>query len=117
MRYRREDPEGDYVFGSGDNHFLTNSPEAIAQAVKTRFELWQGEWFLDDREGTPYKQEILGKHQSPIYQLAIRERILTTQGVTEIEALEIQFDTGSRRIAFTATINTLYGKITVNSEA
>lgn len=47
MRYRREDTEGDYTFGSGDDTWLINSPEAVAQAVKTRFALWYGQWFLD----------------------------------------------------------------------
>ena len=81
MRYRREDENGDYTFGQGDNTFLINSPEAVAQAVKTRFELWRGQWFLDLTEGTPYIQSVLGKQRSDVYILAIRERILDTQGV------------------------------------
>ncbi|MBM2971370.1 hypothetical protein JRC11_17305, partial [Escherichia coli] len=32
MRYRREDADGDYTFGSGDDTWLINSPEAVAQA-------------------------------------------------------------------------------------
>jgi hypothetical protein len=47
MRYRREDDDGDYTFGQGDDTWLINSPEAVAQAIKTRFELWYGQWFLD----------------------------------------------------------------------
>ncbi|MFP5675558.1 hypothetical protein ACLD26_23020, partial [Salmonella sp. 741265100_HSA] len=54
MRYRREDGEGDYTFGGGDDTWLINSPEAVAQAVKTRFALWYGQWFLDKTEGTPW---------------------------------------------------------------
>ncbi|OZO80851.1 hypothetical protein CG700_28170, partial [Escherichia coli] len=54
MRYRREDADGDYTFGQGDDTFLIDSPECVAQAVKTRFELWRGQWFLDLTEGTPY---------------------------------------------------------------
>ncbi|HHH0061707.1 TPA: hypothetical protein ACPZB8_003974, partial [Yersinia enterocolitica] len=84
MRYRREDENGDYTFGQGDNTFLINSPEAVAQAVKTRFELWRGQWFLDLTEGTPYIQSVLGKQRSDVYILAIRERILDTQGVSAI---------------------------------
>lgn len=84
MRYRREDENGDYTFGQGDNTFLINSPEAVAQAVKTRFELWRGQWFLDLTEGTPYIQSVLGKQRSDVYILAIRERILDTQGVNAI---------------------------------
>ncbi len=34
MRYRREDADGDYTFGSGDDTWLINSPEAVAQAIK-----------------------------------------------------------------------------------
>lgn len=33
MRYRREDSNGDYTFGSGDEAWLINSPETVAQAV------------------------------------------------------------------------------------
>ncbi|SUP81231.1 Uncharacterised protein [Yersinia pseudotuberculosis] len=72
MRYRREDESGDYTFGQGDNTFLIDSPEAVAQAVKTRFELWRGQWFLDLTEGTPYIQSVLGKQRSDVYILANR---------------------------------------------
>ncbi len=34
MRYRREDDDGDYTFGQGDDTWLVNSPEAVAQAIK-----------------------------------------------------------------------------------
>ena len=32
MRYRREDADGDYTFGQGDDTFLIDSPECVAQA-------------------------------------------------------------------------------------
>ncbi|WP_447874674.1 hypothetical protein [Serratia fonticola] len=117
MRYRKEDDNGDYTFGQGDNTFLTNTPEAVAQAVKTRFELWTGEWFLDVTEGTPYREAILGKHKSSAYNMAVRERILGTQGVTEILEFTTEYNGDTRRVVFTARINTLYGETTVTSEA
>ncbi|CAI2418085.1 hypothetical protein [Serratia liquefaciens] len=117
MRYRKEDDSGDYTFGQGDNTFLTNAPEAVAQAVKTRFELWAGEWFLDVTEGTPYREAILGKHKSAAYNMAVRERILGTQGVSEILTFTTEYNPDTRRVIFTATINTLYGETTVTSEA
>lgn len=64
MRYRREDTDGDYTFGCGDDTWLINSPEAVAQAVKTRFALWYGQWFLDKTEGTPWIQSVLGKQKA-----------------------------------------------------
>ncbi len=60
MRYRREDENGDYSFGQGDATFLTDTPEAVAQAVKTRLALWRGQWFLDTEEGTPGNRMFWG---------------------------------------------------------
>ncbi|MRT14839.1 hypothetical protein GJV07_21420 [Enterobacteriaceae bacterium RIT711] len=117
MRYRREDSAGDYTFGQGDGTFLSNSPECVAQAVKTRFELWRGQWFLDTTEGTPYVQSVLGKQRSDVYILAIRERIQTTPGVLSILSFDTNNNGNTRRVTFTATIDTIYGQAEVTSEA
>lgn len=117
MRYRREDANGDYTFGQGDDTWLINSPEAVAQAVRTRFLLWYGQWFLDTTEGTPWIQSVLGKQKPETYNLAIRRRILETRGVNSIIAFDTTLNTSSRRVVFTATIDTLYGTTTVTSEA
>lgn len=117
MRYRREDADGDYTFGQGDDTFLIDSPECVAQAVKTRFELWRGQWFLDLTEGTPYVQSVLGKQRSDVYILAIRERIQDTPGVMSILSFDTNYDGTSRRVTFTSSIDTIYGQTTVTSEA
>ena len=117
MRYRREDDSGDYTFGQGDSTWLINSPEAVAQAVKTRFELWRGQWFLDTTEGTPWIQSVLGKQRPDVYNLAIRQRILETEGVNSITEFNTSVDGNTRRVTFTATIDTLYGTTTITSEA
>lgn len=117
MRYRREDDNGDYTFGQGDNTWLINSPECVAQAVKTRFMLWYGQWFLDTTEGTPWIQSVLGRQRPEVYNLAIRQRILETQGVRAITTFDTNRDTTTRRVTFTATIETIYGTTTVTSEA
>lgn len=117
MRYRREDEDGDYTFGQGDDTWLINSPECVAQAVKTRFMLWYGQWFLDTTEGTPWIQSVLGRQRPEIYNLAIRQRILETQGVKAITAFDSNRDTKTRRVTFSATIETIYGITTVTSEA
>lgn len=60
MRYRREDDDGDYTFGQGDDTgWLT--PRGCRAGHKTRFLLWYGQWFLDTTEGTPWIQSVLGK--------------------------------------------------------
>jgi hypothetical protein len=117
MRYRREDDDGDYTFGQGDDTWLVNSPEAVAQAIKTRFLLWYGQWFLDTTEGTPWIQSVLGKQRPDTYNLAIRRRILETQGVSSITEFNTEVDGRTRRVTFTATVETIYGTTTVTSEA
>lgn len=117
MRYRREDADGDYTFGRGDNTFLINSPDTVAQAVKTRFLLWRGQWFLDTTAGTPYIQSVLGKQSPDVYNLAIRQHILQTQGVNSIISFDTSVNSTTRRVSFTATIDTIYGKTEVTSGA
>ncbi|WP_172513496.1 hypothetical protein [Enterobacter roggenkampii] len=117
MRYRREDDDGDYTFARGDDTWLINSPEAVAQAIKTRFLLWYGQWFLDTTAGTPWIQSVLGKQKPEIYNMAIRQRILDTPGVDSISEFNTTVDSSTRRVIFTATVNTIYGTTTVTSEA
>lgn len=117
MRYRREDDKGDYTFGQGDETWLINSPETVAQAIKTRFELWYGQWFLDTAAGTPWIQSVLGKQKAEIYNLAIRRRILETKGVNSIIEFHTSVNTANRRVTFTATVDTIYGPTTITSEA
>lgn len=114
MRYRKLDADGDYTIGTGVD-FLVNSPETVAQAVKTRLALWRGEWFVDTRDGTPWATDILGKRlrgRSP--DSAIKQRILGTEGVLSIESYSSTFDGESRRFSVTTTISTIYGTTTLS---
>lgn len=112
MRYRILDANDDMQFGRGSLNFYVNSPDAVAQAVRTRLKLEVGEWFLDQTEGTPYRADVLGYGTRAIRDAAIRDRILGTQGLTEItnysSSLSVQ-----RKFMVTATANTLYGAVTV----
>lgn len=96
---------------------LINSPEAVAQAVKTRFALWYGQWLLDKTEGTPWIQSVLGKQKPETYNLAIRKRILETRGVKSILSFNTTVNTTTRRVQFFAEIDTIYGTTTVTNEA
>lgn len=109
MKYRRLDAVGDMVLGHGDADYLTDSPECVAQAVVTRLRLLRGEWFLDLTEGTPYAPAVLGKHTKASYDFAIRQRVLETEGVTEIDDYESMFDGETRRLTVNIRINTVYG--------
>lgn len=107
MRYRKLDENGDYVLGTGQD-FLINSPEAVAQAIKTRLLLLKGEWFTDIQDGIPQDQ-ILGKYTDS-KDILIKQRILETQGVSDIVSYLSVTNPNTREYTFTATVNTIYGQ-------
>ncbi|MFS1583639.1 MAG: hypothetical protein ACL7AY_13385 [Candidatus Arsenophonus phytopathogenicus] len=117
MRYRRETNNSDYGFGQGDNAFLTNSPDAVALAIKTRLSLWQGQWFLDREEGTPWLQSVLGKPYLDAYGIAIKERILDTQGVSTITDFSVSQNPITRKLTISAKVQTHYGETSFTYEA
>lgn len=114
MRYRKLDADGDYTFGGSANDFLVDSPEGVAQAVQTRLLLLKGEWFVDTSDGTPWSTEVLGEHTRATYDMAIRNRILGTQGVVQIDSYASVFEPNSRKLTITCTITTAYGQTTIS---
>lgn len=111
MIYRKLDADGDYTFGLGINNFYKNSPDAVAQAVKTRLGLIQGEWFLDVNAGTPYNTEILGHGTVSKYDFAIQNVIINTQGVLKIIDYASGVDPSTRKAQISCTIDTIYGQV------
>lgn len=113
MRYRRLGDDRDYVLGRGAADLMRDVPEAVAQAVVTRLRLLAGEWFLDLQEGMPYAQAVFGRHTQASYDLAVRGRILGTEGVRSITAYDSGVDPETRRLTIAVTIDTVYGPATL----
>ena len=111
MRYRKLSADGDYTFGQSQGNFFIDDQAVVAQSIRTRLLLMRGEWFLDKTEGTPYGTAILGAHTKPFYDMAIQERILRTDGVTEISNYSSNLDPTTRKLTVTATVKTVYGPI------
>jgi CubicO group peptidase (beta-lactamase class C family) len=107
MKVRALSTDGDMRFGRSAIDFLANTPETVAQVVRTRLLLLTGEWFLDQTSGTDYAGRILGAHTQATYDQAIRERILGTQGVLGIA--DYSSTLTNRRLSVSATIDTAYG--------
>lgn len=110
MRYREQDSNGDYPFGS-NTRFLVDTPAAVAQAIKTRLKLYRGEWFLDTRVGLDLNL-ILGYGTQTTRDQEIQQRILGTTGVLSLEQYSSSVD--NRAFTVTATVNTIYGQIAIN---
>lgn len=116
MRNRAQDSNGDYLFGRGPSQFLVDSPDAVAQAARTRLELFAGDWFLDAAEGTPYGSDVLGNNTSDLFDAAMTSRILDTPGVAAITDYASSVDPSTRQLRIVATIATAYGSATFSQE-
>lgn len=108
MRYRALDSNGDYSFGRDSGNFLINSSACVAQSVQTRLQLWLGEWFLNPTDGTPWLQNVFGRFSKIVADMAIRARVLTTQGVTTISDYESSFDPVARTFSVKLSIATVF---------
>lgn len=113
MRYRALDASGDYVAGAGAV-FYVNSPEAVAQAVKTRLRLFAKEWFLDRTEGLDMER-ILGYRTQGTRDQEVQQRIIRTQGVRSILSYASQVNATTREFTVNAVLDTIYGAVAVNA--
>ena len=107
MKVRKMSADGDYQLGHGNLDFFQDTAEGVAQNVMTRLALWRGTWFIDTEEGTPWLQEILGKHEA--VDVVLKSRILDTPGVISIQSFESILDPDTRRLNVSAIINTRFG--------
>jgi hypothetical protein len=111
MLVRRLDENGDMSFGQGLGNMATDA-EACAQNVRTRLLLSEGEWFLDTTEGMPWLQNILTKPVDYEYaQFLIRERILQTTGINELNSFDAELDHNTRKLTVSASVSTVYDSV------
>lgn len=115
LRYRRLTPQGDYTFGQGQGNFWIDQPEAVAQSVNTRLRLNLGEWFANTEDGTPWTIAVLGERTRSTRDLIVRERVGTTEGVSEIAAYSSVVDADTRTWTATMTIDTIYGRVSITA--
>jgi hypothetical protein len=118
MRYRKLTATGDYVFGNGQLDFYRDVPEAPGQAVKTRLQLWLGEWFPNIDSGTPYPIGVLGKHSKAQADAVIQDRAQNTQGVADngISNYESSINPDTRKMDVRFSVDTIYGPTQVQIE-
>lgn len=108
MRIRKYDSSGDVQFGQSINSYDINSPNAVANAVASRLNLWLGEWFLDTSDGTAWKTRVLGKYTASIRDDVIRARVLSTPGVLSISKYSSSSNNSLRAFSVNMTIDTIY---------
>lgn len=114
MRYRKLTSTNDYSFGNGQLDFYIDIPAAVGQAVKTGMLLFLGEWYLNNLDGFPWPEDVLGFHTQTEADNAIQNYILNNiTGVQSIVSYTSVVDTVRRTFDVTMTIDTIYGQTQV----
>lgn len=111
MTVRRLDESGDLV--TQGQQFI-NGVHEVEQTIRTRLNLFLGEYFRDVTDGTPWYEQILGKFASlSAAEAAIRARIANTPDVIRITRFDSQFDIQTRKYDIQADVLTIYGEASV----
>ena len=91
------DDSGQMEFIGSDITATTDYARAIAQKVKTRWLFVAGEWYLDQRQGTPWKKRILKKGvTATTVKRVLTEVAITTPGVQEVKTLDVSVNAATR---------------------
>lgn len=89
-----------------DNELIiVDGDDAILQHLSIRLKFFLGEWFLDERIGVPYYQDILKKNPNLVAVRTIfRDAILKTPGVESIDRFDLTIDANIRKMYVSFTI-------------
>ena len=104
---------GDIVWSGGVLQVLTDPLNAVRQLLETRTRMAVGEWFLDDAEGLPLYEQILGKPRTEAgIRQAVRDRILSTPGVLALPSLTVTIDPAARTVGISYQAQADAGTVT-----
>ena len=90
------DTNGDLEIEDGEAR-IAEGDDALVQHLQMRMRFFRGEWFLDPRVGMPYYESVLVKNPDLVAVRGFfRQAILTTPGISGIDAFELLFDAARR---------------------
>lgn len=87
MTFRNLDGEGDWIFGSGKNSYVTENQE-IALNIKTRVLSFLGDCFFATNEGIDY-WNLLDYNKRDELENQIQSVIVETPGVQKLEQIDV----------------------------
>lgn len=109
------DDLGDLAIVNGDFATVADAA-AVPQGIACRVGLFRGEYWLDESEGVPWLDEILGRNRDPLVVRAlITDAIATTPDVTEVVGAALELDGATRLASIRYTVTTAYST-TVSGE-
>jgi len=106
-------PNNDPLWGQGSQNFIADIL-ALEQLLATRFRLFQGEWFANTADGTPYWQNILAQpigNNTQAINLLLTQRALNTPFVTGVVNVGSTFNPTTGNFTFNIAVQTSLGAI------
>lgn len=92
---------------------LVSDINAIAQEIGIALRLFLGEWFLDETEGTPWFQQILGKHRKPESLVGLfAARVESCAGVNSVTSITLDYNGATRTLTVAYVCDTDLGQLT-----
>ena len=86
MRIRKNDKDGDWVFGNSGTTFYVDNKLAVAQKIKTRLLEWVGDCFFNQPAGIDYRVRMGQRGQRALLDEDIRRVITETEEVILLSA-------------------------------
>jgi hypothetical protein len=115
MRVRKQDAQGDMIFGGSQRAFWINNADAVGQIVSTRLMLNSGEWFLDTTDGTAWDAKVLGNRTASTRDPIIQARVLGTPNVASISNYSSQVSGNTRTFNAAMSVTTTFGPVTIKA--
>lgn len=110
MRTLALDPiTGDLVRSAGRPVIVSGS-NAVAQRLRVRLRLWQGEWILDANVGFPWLSVLGQKGTERLLEVLLRRAITTCPGVRSLDRFALSVDPRTRVATCTFTATTITGE-------
>jgi hypothetical protein len=113
-------PTGEPLQGNGQANFLSDI-DAVAQIIRTRLLLLQGEWWEDLADGTPLFQTVLGgggdQRSQQAAALVFTQRVLGAPYVNSVSNVTTGWNSATRTFTFTQQANTAFGTITITFQS
>jgi len=120
-----DETDGDlYIGPDGDGAFSTGL-RAVSQGIDVALSVFRGEWFRDRNAGMPWIENdvvdaataILGqRYDETKIRREARAAILAAAGVKSLLSLVVSFNSTTRRVDITWSVNTVFGDLTGTTE-
>lgn len=91
--------------------------EAYAQRLRSRFQFFKGEWFLDQRKGAAWLDTVLGHDPNKrVIRAVITEIIMKTPETESIKSFDIDYN-GTTRQATVSNLQVIWGGRVLNFQS